>query len=150
MTSTTSVLLEVQNCCTCGIQFGVPKDYDSRLRKTGKSFYCPNGHSQSYTVGETEEQKLKKQLIAKQAEVDRIARARDDAQEEAARTERRRIALKGQITKLKNRTIKGECPCCEKTFDDLRIHMLEVHPDFGGAADADDEPQPRRERDESP
>lgn len=38
-----------QLCCTCGVEFGVPDEYDTHRRNDGRTFYCPNGHGQSYT-----------------------------------------------------------------------------------------------------
>ena len=39
------VLIE---CCECGINFAVSKDFNYNLHKNKQSFCCPNGHSQSY------------------------------------------------------------------------------------------------------
>lgn len=52
----------VQNCCSCGIAFAVPLSLDKQRRDDGLAFYCPNGHSQSYT--ETTVMRLQKQLAA--------------------------------------------------------------------------------------
>lgn len=54
------------SCCNCGIVFGIEKEYDDLLRKEHKTFHCPNGHAQHYT-GETEEQRLKKELCNAEA-----------------------------------------------------------------------------------
>ena len=51
--------LYVSECCSCGMTFGVPSDFDVRRRRDGKSFYCPNGHSQSYR-GESDAAKIKR------------------------------------------------------------------------------------------
>lgn len=49
-------------CCACGTMFEMNKVHNDSLRKTGKLFYCPAGHAQSYTPEPTEEDKLRKQL----------------------------------------------------------------------------------------
>ena len=36
-------------CCDCGVLFSVSSNLDVKWRETQKRFYCPNGHSQSYT-----------------------------------------------------------------------------------------------------
>lgn len=36
-------------CCNCGMIFFVSKNYKQHLQETLQSFYCPNGHCQSYT-----------------------------------------------------------------------------------------------------
>jgi hypothetical protein len=38
-----------QDCITCGVVFFLPETLDKHVRDTGQSFYCPNGHAQSYT-----------------------------------------------------------------------------------------------------
>lgn len=36
------------SCYRCGIEFGVPEDYDRARVRDHRSFYCPNGHGQHY------------------------------------------------------------------------------------------------------
>jgi hypothetical protein len=43
------------NCYNCGIRIWFDDDYYNTLVFTHKSFYCPNGHSQSF-VGKTKDQ----------------------------------------------------------------------------------------------
>lgn len=47
------------NCCTreCGIAFWIESDIKSMLISTKRSFYCPNGHGQSF-VGESAADKI--------------------------------------------------------------------------------------------
>lgn len=47
-----------EECCSCHLLFWISEEHHSRLRNTKETFYCPNGHSQSYD-GKTSEQKLK-------------------------------------------------------------------------------------------
>lgn len=44
--------LVTDNCCVCGIVFGLPDFVLARKKQTGEEFYCPNGHSLSYTGSE--------------------------------------------------------------------------------------------------
>jgi hypothetical protein len=48
-----------QTCCKegCGIAFWIEENYHDSLLVTKRSFYCPNGHSQSYT-GESDKAKI--------------------------------------------------------------------------------------------
>ena len=43
-------------CASCGVVFGMPDHLESELRRTHKSFYCPNGHSIHF-AGKTKEEK---------------------------------------------------------------------------------------------
>ncbi len=44
-------------CCKCHVLFWVTTIHDDRLIETKETFYCPNGHPQSYQ-GKTDKQKL--------------------------------------------------------------------------------------------
>ena len=47
------------DCCVCGVVFAVAKELDASWRANKLSFYCPNGHSQSYTESEVDRVKRK-------------------------------------------------------------------------------------------
>ncbi len=117
MTSTISyqATLETEECCNCSILFAMPVAMMKRLRQDGGSFYCPNGHSQHYT--KTENQKLREQLEATQKNLT-SARCETMAERQA-----REVAEK----KLK-RVGKGVCPCCRRSFTNLRRHIATKHP----------------------
>lgn len=82
-------------CPTCGMEFSMPAEVQLKLRRRHNTFYCPNGHKQHY-AGETEEENLKRQLS--------IARERaDNWYKEAERLGRSNSALRGVITRMKNK-----------------------------------------------
>lgn len=54
-----NVELVEHSCCNCHMIFWIPVKMDERLRNDKASFYCPQGHSQSYT-GESQEAKIKR------------------------------------------------------------------------------------------
>lgn len=118
----------VQNCCSCGITFGVPTDFDAKRREDHQSFYCPSGHPQSYR-GKTEEQKQRDRA-------ERLERQLANRDEDLRSTRASLIATKGQLTKTKNRIAKGICPCCNRSFVDLGRHMAGQHPDYTEASNA--------------
>jgi hypothetical protein len=41
-----------------------------------------------------------------------------------------RAAFKGQVTKLRNKLARGECPCCSMVFGNVREHIKFKHPEF--------------------
>jgi hypothetical protein len=121
--------ITVIECCVCSIDFGLGKVFIAHRREDHGTFYCPNGHGQSYT-GDNAEEQLRK-------EVERLARQRDLAREDRDRqrdrrltAERQRAAAKGQVTKIKNRVARGVCPCCSRTFENVASHMAGQHPDY--------------------
>lgn len=120
-------------CCSeCCMTFAVPFRFDTDRRTDGKTFYCPLGHAQHYGV--TEVARLQKEL---EAERRRLEFAKNEARiqrEEAERINRRLIAAKGQMTKLRKRVGRGVCPCCNRTFANVQRHMTTKHPDFAEPA----------------
>lgn len=122
------VTLVVENCCVCGIPFGLPDYLQDKLQTDGGYFWCPNGHQQRYV--EPEVPKLKKQL----AQAKRLAELRqqwyDAEREDHEGTRRRLSATKGVLTRTKNRIAAGVCPCCRRHFENLERHIATKHPDY--------------------
>lgn len=124
--------LYVQDCCVCGVVFAVGKKFDQRRQEDKQTFYCPNGHGQSYK-GPTAEQQAKaaRKEAEKYKRMYQSADARASAAyDQAAAAERSRAAQKGANTKLRKRIGAGVCPCCNRTFQDLGRHMAGQHPNF--------------------
>lgn len=42
------------DCANCGLSFWITFENDKRLIKSKKTFYCPNGHPQSYQTNEAD------------------------------------------------------------------------------------------------
>lgn len=126
---TEQVQMVLEMCYKCGMPFGLESDYQDRMRKTGDTFYCPRGHAQVYTEAEVTVLKRK------------LASAESDKQwwrNEAEAKGRRLIAMRGVVTKLKNRAAEGQCPCCKKHFKVLAKHMTKMHPDFAKVEEVSD------------
>lgn len=127
-----SVDLEATNCCICGIVFAVPTGWHRSRREKKDLFYCPSGHQLAYT-GEQETDRLRKQVVARQAELDRMKADRDHERERAEAAKRQAAAARGQVTKIRKRLSAGLCPCCNRFFDKLQRHLQTQHPEFTGA-----------------
>lgn len=111
--------LYIEHCYKCGITFGMPEDFRDYCKRDKASFYCPNGHGQVYT--RSKEQELEAALEA----------ARTDTaywRQELALSERRRSAIKGQVTRLKKRVVAGMCAFCRRHFENVERHMASKHP----------------------
>jgi hypothetical protein len=118
----------VIDCYKCGALFAVPNDVDDELVRSGRAFYCPNGHGQSYR--ESTEEQLRKER-EKNA---RITARLDQVKADRDATQRSLVATKGQVTRVKNRIANGACPCCNRTFADLAAHMATKHPKYAEPA----------------
>lgn len=113
-------------CCKCGIEFWVPDHWHTKRKEDHEWFYCPNGHQQHF-VGETEAERLRR-------ERDRLQQRIAERDDEIKSLEGRRRAALGQVTKLRNRVRNGVCPCCSRSFTNLRQHMETKHPDWKAEA----------------
>ena len=123
----------VVDCPSCNTLFAITAQYEDRRREDGGDFYCPSGHSMSY--GNSVRSQLKKE----RERAGRLAAQLDQTRANLDATERSRRAMKGQVTKIRNRVGRGVCPCCNRSFADLARHMETKHPDFTSHAASPDE-----------
>ena len=119
LTYTKTITMITEHCCNCGVIFGITSDMQDDLKNTKKQFYCPNGHSQHYT-GKSDSQKLKElesDLQRKKQELEIEKRNRISAEHMAEK-----------LNKKLKRVHNGVCPCCNRSFENLRRHMETKHP----------------------
>lgn len=128
-----TITLSPIDCSVCGITYGLDEDYIDRRRRDGKSFHCPNGHSQCFT--ETEAMRLAKKLKKVEEDVDWYRTRNGAVEDQLQATERSRRALKGVVTRQRNRTAAGVCPVdnCHRHFQNLQRHITSQHPGFKDA-----------------
>ena len=121
----------------CGITFAVPELWQRDKRRSQTVFWCPNGHTQGY-YGETEEQKLRKQLEQTQRESRDAWQRVEQLQNDNMDLAKSRAAARGQVTKLRKKSAAGECPAgCHRWFKDLESHITAEHPEFGTEVDGE-------------
>lgn len=115
---------EIVTCCHkgCGISFAMQKSTITLQKRHGRSFYCPNGHSQHW-LGESYEEKAER--LQRELDETRAWSNRRIAQEQ-----RSHAATRGHLTRVKKRSAHGVCPCCKRTFAKVADHMKRMHPDY--------------------
>lgn len=113
---TEQINLETEECCTCAVVFAMPASLKLERRNNGGSFYCPNGHSQHYT--KTRVKQLEEQLAQIQYDLRAAKCNLLDAQN-------REVKLGRKLKRVAN----GVCPCCKRSFTNLRQHMKTQHPE---------------------
>lgn len=123
-----SLILTEETCCNCFTHFAMDSDLRQRRLDEGGTFYCPNGHAQHYT--ETIVARLKKQNDSLTKQRDYAEGRAERAVEQAETAKRQKAAIKGQLTKTRNRIANGVCPCCNRSFTNVSRHMESQHPDF--------------------
>jgi len=85
------IKISQETCCNCNVIFWITTTHQKRLISCKNTFYCPNGHPQSYK-GETDRDKLK------QAEQNLVSE-----RECSERLARSNAALRGVITRNKRK-----------------------------------------------
>lgn len=83
-------------CITCKALFAMPEGVNKRYRDNHKDFHCPYCGQDQHYLAESKEEKFRR--LYEQEKSCCIS-----AREEANRIERRLIATKGVVTKLKKR-----------------------------------------------
>lgn len=127
-----SVTIEQIYCCNeqCDAMIIMPARVMDRFRENHKIFYCHFGHPQSFT-GKNEKQKLQDQLDKSERLRERACKEKEWVQQDLKNEKNSNRALKGVITRTKNRVKNGVCPCCKRSFSNLKDHMSTKHPKYG-------------------
>ena len=111
-------------CGECGVEFAMPRHMQTTRLEDKKIFYCPNGHSRAYVKSRVQE--LEALLEAQKRDTEwqkqRVERLNKDLTTQRAQTTKARNKLE--------RVSNGVCPCCTRSFTNLRRHMETKHPDF--------------------
>lgn len=119
------------NCCKCGEAIWMTADRKAWYQADSRrSFHCLAGHAQHFSNEDNDVDAMRRErdrLRQRQAQLDDKVRYERRLREAA---ERQASARKGQITKLRKRASAGVCPCCTRSFQNLRQHMANQHPKF--------------------
>jgi hypothetical protein len=117
--------------CWCGIALAVPANLLRNAHENGTRIHCPLGHNFGWSETEADRQRKR----AEAAENDRKwYRERFQAEKDLhTDTARRLVAQKGATTKAKKRAAAALCPCCNRSFVQLRRHLAAKHPDYDPA-----------------
>jgi hypothetical protein len=102
----------------CDISFGMTRTFYDHTKRTGETWYCPKGHPRAWG-GKTTETQLKEATGRELALKDQLSAAIREA-------EGNRAAL----MRDRSRFAAGVCPCCTRSFDNVRRHMTSEHPDY--------------------
>lgn len=121
-----SLKLEFIDCPSCAAPYAINKDYVDRRRKDGKAWHCPYCQGITSFHGDDENSKLRKELEAEKA---RKLAALDEANRLRATNDQLRAA-ESRLKKTVERVKKGVCPCCTRSFSNLRDHIKTKHPDY--------------------
>ena len=124
------VTLESHECGECSITYAAPEGFWEERQRDGRTWYCPNGHPRVYR--DSTEQKLRRELKAKEERLQELRRARDRYQEERDTEARSHTATKGHLTRARKRAAAALCPVedCDRKIVDMARHLTAKHPDY--------------------
>lgn len=115
----------------CGVVFALSDNYIAARRRDHATWHCPNGHTRYYPAESDIE---RAERLRKVALVDANTgwSAYQASQDQLRASERSKAALKGHLTRVRNKIAKGYCPVpdCGQHFANVREHMLHKHPEF--------------------
>lgn len=127
----TVVTIQAHECGACGVVFGMSETFITARRNDHQTWYCPNGHPRVFN-SKSEAEKLTERL-AREKGWRESAEARNTAlQDQLDATERSRSALKGHLTRARNKIANGVCPVgnCRRHFDNVQEHIASEHPQW--------------------
>jgi len=113
----------ITECGCCGVVYTVPYKAHEHARRKGGFFHCPNGHQWGWDGKSSENAQLR-------LERDRLKQRLAQKDDAISSLEGSLTATKGVVTRMKNRAAAGVCPCCNRSFQNLRRHMHSKHPNY--------------------
>jgi hypothetical protein len=122
-----TVVMADEQCISCGTPFAWPQYLRDARYRDGKTFYCPNGHGQSWS--ENDADRLRKQLDESTRANTRLAEQVRAAQMAEQAAEVARVKAERETKRIKKRVAAGICTCCNRTFQNLARHMATKHAD---------------------
>ena len=96
MTMQLQTTWSVHRCISCKALYAMPKSVENTYRESHEEFYCPYCRQSHYYPQENSEERLKRQLKDVQA-------CCTEYEEKAENLEKSRRALKGHVTRLRQK-----------------------------------------------
>jgi hypothetical protein len=133
-----STSLTTVTCFTCKMTYAIPTSlYKSAKEWTGDrddgrgwKLCCPVGHTWWYIGKKTEAERLKEQLERERETRARVAADRDQYKADAKAQRARGTRYKNDRDRERRRAAQGVCPCCGRSFAQLKRHLAAKHPDY--------------------
>lgn len=107
-----TIALELRECPTCGVTYGVTELFIAEHLKNHVTFYCPNGHAR-YFPSQSREEILAEENQHLKQKVREINQQSNDLLQELGR--------------VKKRANAGVCPQCRRHFVNVQRHIESKH-----------------------
>lgn len=106
ITVNTNLQFDLCECCVCGVQHCIPTFLNKKLKETKDTFYCPNGHSQSYRKSTADI--LQEKLEQKERDFTEQFNLVDEKDMEIGGLKRKISRLKTKVNKYENNRPKKQ------------------------------------------
>ena len=113
-------------CGCCGGTYAIAETYRQNAYNKAGSWHCPYCQC-SWGYSETEIDRLKKQIMAKENEAQLLRQKADQFSNNWRRENAARIVIERKLRKEQERIRNGVCPECHRTFDNVAQHMKSCH-----------------------
>lgn len=115
----------------CSLTFGMSQEFYDARRKDHRTWYCPDGHPRCYN-GESDLQREKRLRAAAERSRSAAWAHATAADDQRRATERSNRALRGHLTRARNKIANGVCPVgnCRRHFDNVQAHIASEHPSW--------------------
>lgn len=120
-----SITLSPINCGECGGTYSINEMYRQQRAEQGGGWHCPYCQCGWGYFKNTENDRLKQQLQDKNNELQKSRMETVTERQMREGAERREAEAKRKV----KRAEKGVCTCCNRSFSNLRRHMLTQHAD---------------------
>jgi hypothetical protein len=130
LTLTYTGTLTITECGVCAVPHAIPQEMYADRLNNGGNWWCPNGHKLHFIT--TEAQKLEKQLAQEKRYRGWAETRATSLRDQLDAAERSRSALKGHLTRARNKIANGVCPVgnCRRHFDNVQEHIASEHPQW--------------------
>ncbi len=121
-TLTFAVFCEEMTCGKCGGVFALNKDFLTYARRSAGGYHCPYCQTR-WSWEQSEADRLRKQLEETEA---KLRESRCETLQQQHRADGL-LESANKLTRKLARVSKGVCPCCKRSFTNLRRHMATRH-----------------------
>ena len=120
------VNLRVMDCWDCGLVYALTADFAKQRQQDGEGWLCPNGHNTHYTTTDLDRARAARERA--ESELTYAREQRDRARADADHARHVAAGHKAYATRIRNRIANGVCPWCNRSFENVRRHVVTVHP----------------------
>lgn len=134
-TITEYVTLQKVECGRCGGVYAITDRHYEWCREHSEFWHCPYCETGwGFDHDDSPLAKAKREAEAQKRRAEQAARRAASAELRADRERDRANGYKGVMRKTQKRVANGVCPCCNRSFENLRRHMETKHPDYDPSA----------------